>query len=143
MAESDSNPAATARAKRLASAACLARQATQAADHPPDHLDRPLRLYLLPFYWMLVSALKPIEELRHLPADLYPHDFRWANFQEATEVFPFWQFLKNTSIITALTVIGVALTNPIVAYGFSRIQWPGRDKIFMVVLATVFIPFPR
>ena len=41
-----------------------------------------------------------------------------------------------------LTVIGVALTTPMVAYGFSRIQWPGRDKLFYLVLATVFIPFP-
>lgn len=40
------------------------------------------------------------------------------------------------------TVIGVAMTTPMVAYGFSRIQWPGRDKFFYLVLATVFIPFP-
>jgi multiple sugar transport system permease protein len=98
--------------------------------------------YLLPFYWMLVSALKPVDELVTYPPTLYPHTFRWSNFSDAVEVFPFWRFLQNTTIIAALTVVGVALTNPIVAYGFSRIQWPGRDKIFMVVLATVFIPYP-
>jgi multiple sugar transport system permease protein len=41
-----------------------------------------------------------------------------------------------------LTIAGAAISNPIIAYGFSRIDWPGRDKIFMVVLATVFIPYP-
>lgn len=98
--------------------------------------------FLLPFYWMLSSALKPVSELSKYPPTWYPHTLRWANFEDATKVFPFWTFLKNTSLITAFTVIGVALTTPIVAYGFSRIQWPGRDKVFYVVLATVFIPYP-
>jgi multiple sugar transport system permease protein len=98
--------------------------------------------YLLPFYWMIVNALKSTAELGVFPPTWYPHDPTWSNFRKATEVFPFWSFLKNTSIITFMTVLGVALTNPIVAYGFSRIQWPGRDKLFYVVLATVFIPFP-
>jgi multiple sugar transport system permease protein len=98
--------------------------------------------YLLPFYWMLSSALKSVPELQRYPPTWYPHDFVWANFDNATKVFPFWTFLKNTSIITAGTVIGVALTTPIVAYGFSRIPWPGRDQVFYVVLATVFIPYP-
>jgi multiple sugar transport system permease protein len=98
--------------------------------------------YLLPLYWMLVNALKSNQELTVFPPTWYPHDLEWANFERAIDVFPFWTFLKNTTIITALTVIGVALTVPMVAYGFSRIQWPGRDKLFYVVLATVFIPYP-
>jgi multiple sugar transport system permease protein len=98
--------------------------------------------YLLPFYWMLVNALKSNAELTRYPPTFLPHSFELSNFSRAVDVFPFWTFLKNTSLITALTVIGVAITNPIVAYGFSRIQWPGRDKLFYVVLATVFIPYP-
>jgi multiple sugar transport system permease protein len=98
--------------------------------------------YLLPFYWMLVNALKSTAELGAYPPTWFPHHLEWSNFSRAVNVFPFWQFLRNTSIITVLTVVGVALTNPIVAYGFSRIQWPGRDKVFFVVLATVFIPYP-
>jgi multiple sugar transport system permease protein len=96
--------------------------------------------YLLPFYWMIVNALKPTSELVKYPPTWYPHHFQWSNFRKATEVFPFWTFLKNTSIITGLSVLGVALTVPLVAYGFSRIEWPGRDKVFLVVLMTVFIP---
>ena len=98
--------------------------------------------YILPFYWMVVSALKSNSELGIYPPTWFPHDLAWSNFSRAVDVFPFWHFLKNTTIITVLTVVGVALTNPMVAYGFSRIQWPGRDKIFYVVLATVFIPYP-
>jgi multiple sugar transport system permease protein len=98
--------------------------------------------YLLPLYWMVVNALKSNQELTNYPPSWYPHHLEWANFKRAIDVFPFWTYLKNTSIITALTVIGVAITVPMVAYGFSRIQWPGRDKVFYVVLATVFIPYP-
>jgi multiple sugar transport system permease protein len=98
--------------------------------------------YFLPIYWMVTNALKSNEELTVYPPTWFPHHLEWSNFSKAVEVFPFWLFLKNTSIITALTVLGVALTTPMVAYGFSRIQWPGRDKVFFLVLATVFIPFP-
>jgi multiple sugar transport system permease protein len=98
--------------------------------------------YILPFYWMIVSALKSNEELGAYPPTWFPHELHWENFRRAVNVFPFWLYLKNTTIITVLTVLGVALTTPVVAYGFSRIQWPGRDKVFFVVLATVFIPYP-
>ena len=99
-------------------------------------------LFILPFYWMVVIGLKGNEELTLYPPSLYPHNPMWENFKEATEVFPFWRFAWNTTAITALTIVGAVLSNPIIAYGFSRIDWPGRDKVFLVVLATVFVPFP-
>jgi multiple sugar transport system permease protein len=99
-------------------------------------------IFILPFYWMMVIAFKTTTELSVYPPTLWPHEFRWANFQDAVNVFPFWRFLRNTSIITFFTVVGAAISNPIVAYGFSRIDWPGRDKLFALVMATVFIPFP-
>ncbi len=99
-------------------------------------------IFLLPFYWMIVIALKGNEELTRFPPTLYPHAPQWQNFWDSTQAFPFWQFARNTSIIAALTVLGAVISNPLIAYGFSRIEWPGRDKVFIVVLATVFVPFP-
>lgn len=96
--------------------------------------------YLLPLYWLVVNAFKSTKELGNYPPTWYPHHLEFSNFRRAMNVFPFWTYLKNTSIITLFTVVGVGLTVPIVAYGFSRIEWPGRDKIFFVVLMTVFIP---
>jgi multiple sugar transport system permease protein len=98
--------------------------------------------YLLPFYWMLVNAFKSNEELRIQPPTWYPHHLEWANFQRAINVMDFWLLFKNSSIYAFFVVVGVGLTTPMVAYGFSRINWPGRDKVFVLVLATVFIPFP-
>ena len=99
-------------------------------------------VFILPFYWMLALGLKTNNELILYPPTLYPHDPQWGNFQLSTEVFPFWHYARNTIAITFLTIVGSVISNPIVAYGFSRINWPGRDKLFLVVLATVFMPFP-
>lgn len=99
-------------------------------------------IFILPFYWMLSLGLKSNAELAQYPPTLFPRDPQWGNFKAATEAFPFWTFLRNTSIITGLTIIGAVISNPIIAYGFSRLEWPGRDKVFMIVLATVFMPFP-
>lgn len=99
-------------------------------------------IFILPFYWMVALGLKSNHELALYPPTLYPHDPQWGNFKASTEVFPFWSFSRNTAIITGLTIIGALISNPIIAYGFSRLQWVGRDKVFLVVLATVFMPFP-
>lgn len=99
-------------------------------------------VFVLPFYWMLTQSLKSNAELVQYPPTWFVQDPQWSNYQEATERIPFWLFARNTALITALTVIGSLLSNPIIAYGFSRLQWPGRDKVFMIVLATVFMPFP-
>jgi len=84
-------------------------------------------VYLLPLYWMLVTALKSNQELAAYPPSVWPHAPQWGNFREAINAIPFGQFLTNTTTIAVLTVIGAVISNPIIAYGFSRIQWPGRD----------------
>ncbi|MBA3276309.1 MAG: carbohydrate ABC transporter permease, partial [Chloroflexia bacterium] len=99
-------------------------------------------VFILPFYWMLALGLKSNTELAIYPPTLYPNDPQWQNFRQSTEVFPFWSFARNTLFITVLTIVGAVISNPIIAYGFSRIDWPGRDKVFLLVLATVFMPFP-
>jgi multiple sugar transport system permease protein len=68
---------------------------------------------------------------------------RWGNFGKAIEAMKmFPTYLKNTLILCILTVIGTVCSSTLVAYGFSRIEWPGRDKVFLIVMATMMIPFP-
>src|SRR5262245_30392316 len=55
--------------------------------------------YLLPFYWMLVNALKSNEELRQRPPTWYPHHLEWSNFQKAIDIMDFWLLFKNTAFI--------------------------------------------
>jgi len=99
-------------------------------------------LFLLPFYWMANSALKNVQELSSFPPTLWPHTPEWNNFVRAVTYIPFGTFLLNSVILTAGVTLGAAISNPLIAYGFSRIDWPGRDFMFGVVLATIFLPFP-
>ena len=70
-------------------------------------------------------------------------DVQWGNFGAAVrEMGDFGRYLGNTLTLCVLTVLGTVLSCSIVAYGFSRIDWPGRDKVFLVVLGTMMIPFP-
>lgn len=101
-----------------------------------------LALFSLPLYWMFISALKSPEELAQFPPTLFPQELRWQNFVDAVTVMPFWTFFRNTAIITISVVVFSVVSNFIVAYGFACIDWPGRNKVFFIVLATLFLPFP-
>ncbi len=68
---------------------------------------------------------------------------RWANFQNALAAMRYFpRYLTNTLILCVLTVVGTVLSCSLAAYGFSRIAWRGRDKVFLLALATMMIPFP-
>jgi multiple sugar transport system permease protein len=95
--------------------------------------------YISPMYWMLVTALKSDRELANFPPSLWPHEIDWQNFSQATRTFPFLPYLENTVFYAALTVLGSVLSNFVIAYGFSRIKWPGRNLLFYPVIASIFI----
>jgi len=99
-------------------------------------------IFILPFYWMVATALKTIDELRMLPPTLFPMTPRFYNFVEAVQFIPFLLFLRNSMTILFFFVLGAIISNTIIAYGFSRIQWRGRDAVFVIVIGTMFIPFP-
>jgi multiple sugar transport system permease protein len=99
-------------------------------------------LFLLPLYWMVVSALKTDQELAKFPPTLLPRSWEFGNFADAVTAMPFLQFFANSAIITISVVVLSVLSNFIVAYGFACIDWPGRDKVFYLVIATLFLPFP-
>lgn len=99
-------------------------------------------LFALPFYWMIVTSLKGTAELRQFPPSLWPHDPIWRNYYDAVVFIPFFRFFFNSVILAAGATIGAVLSNALIAYGFARIQWKGRDLLFYIAIATVFIPFP-
>jgi multiple sugar transport system permease protein len=99
-------------------------------------------LFMAPLYWMVVSALKSPQELAQSPPTLIPETFVWQNFFDAVTYIPFFTFALNSLIITLGITIGAVISNTLVAYGFSRIEWPGRNKMFYLCLATIFLPYP-
>ncbi len=99
-------------------------------------------VFIVPFYWMVVSALKSPHEGTRVPPTLIPETFVWQNFPDAVSFIPFFLFALNSVIITLGITIGSVLSNTLIAYGFSRIDWRGREQVFYICLATIFLPYP-
>lgn len=99
-------------------------------------------LFLLPLYWMLISSVKSDEELAAFPPTFWPQAWDFGNYVDAVTAMPFLRFFANSLIITISVVVLSVVSNLIVAYGFACIDWPGRNKVFYVVIATLFLPFP-
>src|ERR1700694_5804687 len=99
-------------------------------------------LFITPFYWIGASALKSVQEGSTFPPTLIPQAWRWQNFVDAVNYIPFGLYALNSLIITIGATIGAVLSNTVIAYGFSRIQWPGRNALFYLCVATIFLPYP-
>jgi multiple sugar transport system permease protein len=97
-------------------------------------------IFLMPLYWMVITALKSTAQLAAATPTWYPHTPMWSNFKAAFQAFPFATYFVNSVLITALAVTGSVVANLIVAYGFAGMEWPGRNKVFYVVIATMFLP---
>jgi len=99
-------------------------------------------VYITPLYWMVATSLKGSQELTAFPPTLFPHTFVWKNYIDALEYIPFIRYFLNSLILTTGATIGAVISNSLIAYGFSRIEWKGREVLFYVAIATMFIPFP-
>ena len=97
-------------------------------------------LFFLPFYWLVITSLKSDTEVFAMPPVWVPQTLLWGNFVRAVHYVPFFLYLKNTVVICVLSVIGTLFSSSLVAYSFARIRWPGRDMLFLVLLATMMLP---
>jgi len=97
-------------------------------------------LFLLPVLWALFSSLKAPDEIFAIPMRLLPRAPRWSNYALIWQQVPFARFLLNSIIVTTLAVFGQVLTSTLVAYGFARFAFPGRELLFTLVIATLILP---
>lgn len=95
---------------------------------------------MIPFYWMIATSLKAQGNIYLYPPQWIPNPVQWSNFQEVWDAVPFATFAKNTAVIVSLVMVGTLLSCSFSAYGFARLRAPGRDGIFLVVLATMMLP---
>ena len=96
----------------------------------------------LPFYWMLTTALKsPLEALR-FPPTVFPAFFKFSNFIEIFREFALLRYFLNTIFIATASLLGVLFTGILAAYAFARMEFWGRDIVFIVFLALMMIPLP-
>ena len=97
--------------------------------------------FVAPIAFMFLGAFKTTRELARVPFKWLPDRFSFTNFKAVFDKIPFFLYLKNTLIIVFFNMIGSLVSNSLVAYGFSRIKWPGRDKVFILVIVTMILPF--
>jgi len=97
-------------------------------------------VFLAPLYWMVSTSLKTDAQLGLWPPVWVPSPPVWLNYAHAWTSAPFALYTRNTLIITLGAMAGQLLSASAVAYGFARLRFPGRDTLFVVVLATMMLP---
>ncbi len=97
-------------------------------------------LMLIPFYWMLATALKSESEALQVPATLYPHGLHPENFSLAMQIAPIARYLFNTVLVASIVVISSTVLSVLSAFAFARLSFPGKNFLFMLVLGTMMIP---
>lgn len=97
-------------------------------------------VFVFPFLWMLFTALKTPSELLQGIQQFLPEQPQWENFIRAVTVIPFLMYLKNSLIVVVSVVIGTVFSATTAAYAFAKLRWKGRDKWFVIMLATMMLP---
>jgi multiple sugar transport system permease protein len=98
-------------------------------------------IFILPMYWMISSALKPNAEMFLMPPKWFPSQLLWQRFPDAFSAIPFLRLTANTSYITLYNVVATLISCTLVAYGFSVLQWKGREFFFYVLISTMILPY--
>ena len=98
-------------------------------------------LFSIPMIWMVLSSLKPAEQLTEDPYSLLPASWQWNNFSDALDSMPYLVYLTNSLLLCAGTVVGSVLSCSLVAYGFARLRWRGRRLLFGILVATMLLPW--
>jgi ABC-type glycerol-3-phosphate transport system permease component len=98
-------------------------------------------MFALPLVWMVGTSFKTAQQALQLPVVWWPHPFLWSNYPDLFAALPYIRFFLNTFLYAGITIVGVLVSSSLVAYGFSRLRWPGRDAVFYVMLMTLILPF--
>jgi multiple sugar transport system permease protein len=99
-------------------------------------------IVLVPFLWMIRTSLTAATRLFIYPPPFFPDPVVWRNYIDAWNALPvsFTRFTANTVFITVLAMTAEIFTSSLVAYGFARFRFPGRNVIFLVMLSTMMLP---
>ena len=98
-------------------------------------------VFLIPFLWMVSTSLKTDAQLFTYPPVWFPNPIAWVNYPNAVNYIPFFVYLRNTLLISILGMIGAVFSASLVAYSLARINWPGRQFLLLVTIATLMLPY--
>ena len=97
-------------------------------------------LFMIPLLWMLSVSLQDAQGIFAQPFRWIPAAPRWENYADALSAIPFGRYLLNTVIITVSVLFATLLSCSLVAFGFSRLRFRGRDLLFAICLSTMMLP---
>ncbi len=97
---------------------------------------------ILPFIWMISASLKLPGKIFNFPIEWFPKNPQWSNYSEvwSNRYSPFSQYFFNSMYITVLSVLGTLVVSSLAAYAFAKIEFTGKNIIFLCFLATMMVP---
>lgn len=98
-------------------------------------------IFVVPALALIAESLKTLAQNTRIPPEWIPDPVYWGNYSQAVHTAPFTHMLLNTVIIVGLEVVGVTISSALVGYGFSVIKWQGQNAVFILVIATMLIPY--
>ena len=96
---------------------------------------------LLPFLWMLSSSFKENKDVFGFPIQWIPADPRWENYVDIWTEIPLLTFIKNTAKITIVVTLLQLFTSSFAAYAFAKMQFKGKNVLFLGYIATIAVPW--
>jgi multiple sugar transport system permease protein len=96
---------------------------------------------ITPLLWTLSTSLKTVRQLSAWPPEWIPNPVAWSNYSEALTMLPFERYFLNTMVLVVAAEIGALITCSFVAYGFARLDFPGREPLFLLLISTMLMPY--
>ena len=98
-------------------------------------------IFIMPFAWMVANSFKDIRGIYQYPPTFIPEVWRFENYTEAWTLTHFDLGFLNSAIVAAAVVLGQLFTASLAGYAFARLRFPGRDKIFLLYISLMMVPF--
>lgn len=99
-------------------------------------------IFLFPIYWMVKTSLSPSTEVLSIIPKFFPSEICWENYLVPFERIHLIREYANTVFVVGTAMIGIVFVAPMCAYSFARLEWKGRDTIFMILMTGVILPAP-
>lgn len=104
--------------------------------------------FIMPLAWMVSTSLKPNEQIYAREGqssafsvkNMIPNPVKWSNYRDAVNTVPIGAYLRNTLLLCVMTVLGAVASSAVVAYGFARLQFRGKEFLFLLMIATMALP---
>ncbi len=96
---------------------------------------------LIPFIWMISSSLKTSLQVFSIPMKWIPDEYHWENFVDIWQKVALLDYFKNTSLLAIIVTFMQILTSSFAAYAFAKMQFKGRDLLFMCYIGTIAVPW--